>query len=153
MSEEQTQSHYRICPLCEACCGLEVRTQGDKVISIRGAEQDVFSRGYICPKGVSLKDLHEDPDRLRRPLIKREGHFVEASWDEALAEVQRRLLPLIQAHGGDAVAAVFGNPSAHKISLLSYIPRLTRALGTRNVFSASTLDQMPKQLPMYSALI
>jgi len=146
MSEEQTQSHYRICPLCEACCGLEVRTQGDKVISIRGAEQDVFSRGYICPKGVSLKDLHEDPDRLRRPLIKREGHFVEASWDEALAEVQRRLLPLIQAHGGDAVAAVFGNPSAHKISLLSYIPRLTRALGTRNVFSASTLDQMPKQL-------
>lgn len=147
MSDAQEESrHYRICPLCEACCGLEVRTRGEQVISIRGAEQDVFSRGYICPKGASLKDLHEDPDRLRRPLIKRDGRFVEASWDEALAEVERRLLPIIRAHGGDAVAAVFGNPSAHKISLLSYIPRLTRALGTRNVFSASTLDQMPKQL-------
>ncbi|MDN3922573.1 molybdopterin-dependent oxidoreductase [Roseateles violae] len=140
------QSHYRICPLCEACCGLEVRSEGKQVLSIRGAEQDVFSRGFICPKGVSLKDLHEDPDRLRAPLIKRDGVFVEASWDEAFAEIERRLLPLIAAHGGDAVATVFGNPSAHKISLLSYIPRLVKAIGTRNIFSASTLDQMPKQL-------
>lgn len=140
-------THYRICPLCEACCGLEVKTQGDKVISIRGAEQDVFSRGYICPKGVSLKDLHEDPDRLRTPLIKNsDGVFVKASWDEAFAEIERRLLPVLKQHGPDAIGLVVGNPSAHKISLLSYFPRFARAIGTRNVFSASTLDQMPKQL-------
>jgi anaerobic selenocysteine-containing dehydrogenase len=66
-------SHYRICPLCEACCGLEVRTRGDQVVSIRGHEGDVLSHGYICPKAVALKDLHEDPDRLRAPLIKRDG--------------------------------------------------------------------------------
>jgi len=140
------QSHYRICPLCEACCGLEIKTEGKQVISIRGAEQDVFSRGFLCPKGVSLKDLHEDPDRLRTPLLKRDGKFVPASWDEAFAEIERRLLPILRERGPDAVATVFGNPSAHKISLLSYIPRLVRAIGTRNVFSASTLDQMPKQL-------
>ena len=140
------QSHYRICPLCEACCGLEVRTQGDKVISIRGAEHDVFSHGYICPKGVSLKDLHEDPDRLRSPRIKRDGQFVEATWEEAFAEVERRLLPLIAEHGGQAVGTVIGNPAAHKIGLLAYFPHLVRALGTRNVFSASSLDQIPKQL-------
>jgi len=140
------QTHYRICPLCEACCGLEIRSEGDKVIAIRGAEGDAFSAGYLCPKGVSLKDLHEDPDRLRQPLIKRDGRFVPASWDEALAEVEARLLPILRAHGPDAVAATAGNPSAHKISLLAYFPRLVRALGTRNVFSASTLDQMPKQL-------
>lgn len=145
-TDHAVQSHYRICPLCEACCGLEVRTQGEKVISIRGAEQDVFSRGYLCPKGVSLKDLHEDPDRLRQPMIKREGQWQEASWDEAFAEVERRLLPLIATHGPDAVATVIGNPAAHKIGLLAYFPRLARALGTRNFFSASTLDQMPKQL-------
>jgi len=140
------QTHYRICPLCEACCGLEIHSEGDKVIAIRGAEGDAFSAGYLCPKGVSLKDLHEDPDRLRQPLIKRDGRFVPASWDEALAEVEARLLPILRAHGPDAVAATAGNPSAHKISLLAYFPRLVRALGTRNVFSASTLDQMPKQL-------
>ncbi len=140
------QTHYRICPLCEACCGLEIKTEGARVISIRGAEHDVFSQGYICPKGVSLKDLHEDPDRLRTPLIKRDGVFVEASWDEAFAEIEARLLPILREHGPDSVATSIGNPSAHKISLLAYFPRLARALGTRNVFSASTLDQMPKQL-------
>ena len=138
--------HYRICPLCEACCGLEVRTQGEQVVSIRGAEHDVFSAGYICPKGVALKDLHEDPDRLRTPLVRRNGTLQPATWDEAFAEVQARLPPLQQAHGRDAVAIAVGNPAAHKMSLLLYFSRLAKALGTKNVFSASTLDQMPKQL-------
>jgi anaerobic selenocysteine-containing dehydrogenase len=137
---------YRICPLCEACCGLEVRTEGPRIAGIRGDEADVFSAGYICPKGVALKELHEDPDRLRTPLIKRDGRFVEATWDEAFAEVERRLLPLMQRHGRDAVAVSLGNPAAHKMGLLLYGPRLIRALGTKNNFSASTLDQMPKQL-------
>lgn len=139
-------THHRICPLCEACCGLEIKVRDQKVISIRGHAQDVFSEGYICPKGVALKDLHEDPDRLRTPLIKRDGVFVQASWDEAFAEIERRLPPLIAAHGRDATAVAVGNPSAHKIGLLTYFGKLARALGTRNVFSASTLDQMPKQL-------
>jgi len=140
------QSHYRICPLCEACCGLEIRSEGARVVSIRGAENDAFSSGFICPKGVSLKDLHEDPDRLRQPLIKRDGQFVPVSWDAAFEEIERRLLPILRQQGPDAVASCIGNPAAHKIGLLAYFPKLARALGTRNIFSASTLDQMPKQL-------
>ena len=139
-------THHRICPLCEACCGLELKVKAGKVISIRGHEADVFSAGYICPKGVALKDLHEDPDRLRTPLIKRDGVFVEATWDEAFDEINRRLPPLMAAHGKDSVAVMAGNPSSHKAGLLLYFPRLVRALGTRNVYSASTLDQMPKHL-------
>ena len=138
--------HHRICPLCEACCGLEIKVQGGKVTSIKGHAQDVFSAGYLCPKGVALKDLHEDPDRLRTPLIKRNGTFVEATWEEAFAEIERRLPPLLAAHGRNASAVVVGNPSAHKIGLLSYFGKLARALGTKNIFSSSTLDQMPKQL-------
>jgi anaerobic selenocysteine-containing dehydrogenase len=141
-----TTTHHRICPLCEACCGLEIKVQDGKVISIRGHEADVFSAGYLCPKGVALKDLHEDPDRLRTPLIKRNGVFEEATWDEAYAEIERRLPPLMAQHGRNATAVVVGNPSAHKIGLLTYFGKLARALGTKNVFSASTLDQMPKQL-------
>ena len=60
---------------------------------IRGDRDDVFSQGYICPKGSTLKQLHEDPDRLRRPVVKRDGAFVEVSWDEAFAEIEARLLP------------------------------------------------------------
>jgi len=125
------QTHYRICPLCEACCGLEIRSEGDKVIAIRGAEGDAFSAGYLCPKGVSLKDLHEDPDRLRQPLIKRDGRFVPASWDEALAEVEARLLPILRAHGPDAVAATAGNPSAHKPTSRAWCGRWARAMCSR----------------------
>ncbi|MGZ7100084.1 MAG: molybdopterin-dependent oxidoreductase, partial [Candidatus Angelobacter sp.] len=138
--------HHRICPFCEACCGLEITVAEGRVKRIRGHAADVFSGGYLCPKGVALKDLHEDPDRLRKPLIKRNGRFVEATWDEAFAEIERRLPPIIAKHGADSVALTLGNPVVHKAALLLYAPRLGRALGSKNVFSASTLDQMPKHL-------
>ncbi|HRC54903.1 MAG TPA: molybdopterin-dependent oxidoreductase, partial [Kofleriaceae bacterium] len=137
---------HRICPLCEACCGLEITTLGDQVVAIRGHKEDVLSAGFLCPKGAALGELHADPDRLRRPLLKRDGAFVEVSWQEAFAEIERRLPPLLAQHGADAVAVSIGNPAAHKLGLLLYGAQLSRALGTRNVFSASTLDQMPKQL-------
>lgn len=137
---------FRICPLCEAACGLRIEIDHGQVQRIRGADDDPFSQGYLCPKAIALKDLHEDPDRLRRPLVKRDGRFVEVGWEEALAEVERRLLPILRTHGPDSVAAVVGNPVVHRIGLLNYFPRVARSVGTRNVFSASTLDQMPKQL-------
>jgi len=137
---------YRICPLCEACCGLTVELREGRVATIRGDREDVFSAGYLCPKGVALKELHEDADRVRAPLVKRGGRFVAASWEEAFAEIERRLPPILARSGRDAAALAIGNPTAHKIGLLLYVTRLARALGTRNVFSASTLDQMPKHL-------
>lgn len=143
-SEQQT--HYHTCPLCEATCGLEIRTHGREVVGIRGDAADVFSRGFICPKGYAVKELDADPDRLRTPLLKRDGRHVAVSWDEAFAAVERRLLPIIRDHGRDAVAAYLGNPGAHNLALMLYNPVLLRALATRNVYSASTVDQMPKQV-------
>lgn len=138
------ETSYRICPLCEACCGLEVAHENGKVVSVRGAENDPFSEGYICPKGVALADLHEDPDRLRMPMIKRNGRFEEATWDEAFAEIERGLMPVIGKHGREAVGAVLGNPVSHRYGINLFAQRLLRALGTPNIFSASTVDQMPK---------
>lgn len=141
-----TTTHHRICPLCEACCGLEIKVSEGRVTRISGHADDVFSQGYICPKGAALKDLHEDPDRLRQPLIKRNGQFEPASWEEAYAEIEQRLQATQARHGRHSVAAVAGNPSAHKIGLMLYYPRLLKALGTRNIFSAATLDQMPRHV-------
>jgi anaerobic selenocysteine-containing dehydrogenase len=137
---------HRICPLCEACCGLSLGIDGGRVTSVRGHDADVLSEGFLCPKGAALRDLHEDPDRLRAPLVRRGGAFAEVTWDEAFAEIERRLPPILARGGRDAVGLVVGNPAAHKLGLLLYTARLGRALGTRNVYSASTLDQMPKQL-------
>ena len=144
----QTEHHkaYRICPFCEACCGLELTLEGQRIVAVKGDAEDVFSKGYICPKGVAIKDLHEDPDRLRTPLIKRDGQFVEATWEQAFAAIEAGLAPLLAANDRDTFAITLGNPAAHKIGLLLYGSRLAKALGTRNIFSASTLDQMPKQL-------
>jgi anaerobic selenocysteine-containing dehydrogenase len=135
------------CPLCEATCGLDVSLGTDGSIgAVRGDADDVFSHGYICPKGASLGALHADPDRLRGPLVRRDGELRPATWDEAFTEVERRLAPILAEHGRDSVAVYLGNPSAHNLSFLLYQRALVKALGTRNVFSASTVDQMPKQI-------
>src|SRR4051812_37991140 len=135
---------YVTCPLCEATCGLEVTLTGGGIGTVRGDRQDVFSHGYICPKGASLKALHDDPDRLTAPLVKRDGVHVEASWDDAFAEIARRLPAIRAEHGDNAVAAYLGNPGAHNLATLLYGRVLWKALGTRNVYTASSVDQLPK---------
>jgi anaerobic selenocysteine-containing dehydrogenase len=141
-----SRTAYRTCPLCEAGCGLEITVEDDRVVRIRGDRDDVFSKGYLCPKGSTLKQLHDDPDRLRRPLVRRDGHFVEVGWDEAWAEVERLLTGVIERHGRDAVAVYLGNPSAHNLGAMTFNRPLIQALGTRHRYSASTVDQMPKQV-------
>jgi anaerobic selenocysteine-containing dehydrogenase len=149
-------THYRTCPFCEATCGLEIETEGRQVVSVRGDADDVFSHGFICPKAYGIKQLHEDPDRLRTPLVRREGQLVEAGWDEAFEEIDRRLAPLIAEHGKNAVAVYLGNPNAHNLSALIHGPAWLRVLGSQNVYSASTVDQMPKQMSaglMFGAML
>ena len=145
-----TRTAFRTCPLCEAGCGLEIGlagSNGDEAVTrIRGDRDDVFSHGFICPKGSTLKQLQDDPDWLRRPLVRRDGRLVEVGWDEAFAEVERRLAPIVERGGRDAVAVYVGNPNAHSLSGLLYLRPLIRALGTTNVFSASTVDQRPKEV-------
>jgi anaerobic selenocysteine-containing dehydrogenase len=142
----ETRTAIRTCPLCEAGCGLEITLAGDQVTRIRGDREDVFSHGFICPKGSTLKQLHDDPDRLRRPLVKRDGVFEEVDWPEAFAEVDRRLRAVIDEHGRDAVAVYLGNPNAHNLDALLYIRPFIRSLGSVNVYSASTVDQRPKEI-------
>ena len=113
---------------------------------IRGDRDDVFSHGFICPKGSTLKQLREDPDRVRTPLIKRDGEFVEATYDEAFHEIEQRLLPILEAHGRDSAAIYIGNPTAHNLGAQLYGRFVIRALGSGNMFSASTVDQRPKEI-------
>lgn len=144
------QTHYRTCPLCEATCGLAIDVDGDTVVKIRGDEQDAFSRGYLCPKGVALMDLHADPDRLRRPLRRTSGGFEPIAWDDALDEAADLLTKVQQRHGDDAVAVYAGNPTVHNIGAMLFGPPLMRALGTRSRFSATSLDQLAHHLAAWA---
>ena len=138
--------HYRTCPFCEATCGLEVTLAEDRVVSVRGDSADVFSRGFLCPKSQGLKQLNEDPDRLARPLVRRDGELREASWEEAFAAVDEGLSRVLAQGGRDAVAVYIGNPAAHSLGPTLYGTPFLKALGSKNVYSASTVDQMPKQI-------
>jgi anaerobic selenocysteine-containing dehydrogenase len=137
---------FRTCPLCEATCGLAIEHDAGAVTKVRGDPDDVLSHGFLCPKGVALKALHEDPDRLREPLIKAGGAFRPASFDEAFAVIAERLTPLLDRYGHDACGVYLGNPTVHNLGFLTHGRELFRYLRTRNVFSASTVDQYPKQL-------
>jgi anaerobic selenocysteine-containing dehydrogenase len=138
--------HYRSCPLCEATCGVAITIEGDRVLSVRGDEADPFSRGYICPKAAALADLHHDPDRLRRPVARDGAGWRELGWDEALDLVAERLRDVQRAHGRDALAVYLGNPNVHNLGLQTVGVATLRTLGTRQLFSATSLDQLPHML-------
>lgn len=134
---------FRTCPLCEALCGLELTIDdAGTVTRVRGDAKDPFSKGFICPKGATLGSLDGDPDRLAEPLVKGE----KAGWDEAFEAVREGLAGVIERHGRDAVAVYIGNPTAHSIAGPLYTAAIVKALGTRNLFTASTADQMPKHV-------
>ncbi|MFB8027891.1 molybdopterin oxidoreductase family protein [Streptomyces sp. NPDC056465] len=145
MSHE-SRTALRVCPLCEATCGLTLTIEGTEVTGARGDRDDVFSQGFICPKGASFGGLDADPDRLRTPLVRTDGVLREATWSEAFDLIAARIPALVQEHGAQAVGVFLGNPNVHTTAGGLYPPLLLSALGTRNVFTASTLDQMPKHV-------
>ncbi|MCX4879729.1 molybdopterin oxidoreductase family protein [Streptomyces sp. NBC_00847] len=141
-----SRTALRICPLCEATCGLTLTIEGTRVTGARGDRDDVFSKGFICPKGASFGAVDGDPDRLRTPLVRKDGELREATWEEAFDAVAAGLRPVVERHGPHAVGVVLGNPNVHTMAGALYPPVLLTGLGTRSVFTASTVDQMPKHV-------
>ncbi|WP_432019585.1 molybdopterin oxidoreductase family protein [Streptomyces sp. 1222.5] len=141
-----SRTALRICPLCEATCGLTLTLDGTRVTGARGDREDVFSKGFICPKGASFGAVDGDPDRLRTPLVRENGTLREATWEEAFDAVAAGLRPVAERHGPNAVGVVLGNPNVHTVAGALYPPVLLAALGTRSLFTASTVDQMPKHV-------
>jgi len=141
-----SRTHYRTCSLCEACCGLVIEADGARVVEIRGDDDDPLSRGHICPKALGLQDLYEDPDRLRTPLKRVDDDWDPIGWDEAFDLVAHRLKLVQKAYGRDAVAVYQGNPTAHSLGLLTFGQVFLRRLGTRNLYSATSADQLPHML-------
>src|SRR5438270_1951062 len=135
----ETRTAYRTCPLCEATCGLELTIEGERITHVRGDREHVFSKGFICPKGAAFGELVEDPDRLRRPMIREGDDWREVGWPEAFAAVDAGLRPIIEKYGNDAVAAYAGNPSVHTMAGGQFLVPVLRALRSKNNYSAATV--------------
>jgi anaerobic selenocysteine-containing dehydrogenase len=145
-----TRRHHRTCSICEAMCGIVVEHRGAEILSIKPDHADVLSRGHICPKALALKDVHEDPDRLRRPQRRTADGWQEISWAEAFDEVEHRIGAVRERHGRDAVALYFGNPTVHNLGAMLTVGDFIRALGTRNLYSATSVDQLPHMVASYA---
>src|SRR5215218_320541 len=136
-------THRRTCSLCEAMCGLVVEHRDGQVISIKPNRDDVLSRGHICPKAVALKDVHEDPDRVRMPLRRTPNGWERISWSVAFDEIERQTRAIRGMHGNDAVAIYAGNPTVHNLGAMLSIGAFIRSLRTKNLYSATSADQLP----------
>ncbi|MGW1957400.1 molybdopterin oxidoreductase family protein [Streptomyces sp. NPDC001920] len=141
-----SRTALRICPLCEATCGLTLTIEGTWVTGARGDRDDVFSKGFICPKGASFGAVDSDPDRLRTPLVRKDGELREATWEEAFDVVAAGIRPVVERYGPNSVGIVLGNPNVHTMAGALYPTVLIAGLGTRSLFTASTVDQMPKHV-------
>ena len=141
-----TGKHLRTCNLCEAMCGIVISHDQGTIQSIKGDPEDPLSKGYICPKAVALQDIHNDPDRLHYPLLKTTQGWEEISWDNALNEVAARLRSIQAKHGKDAVGVYLGNPNIHNVGTMLTLKPFLQALGTRNNFSATSVDQLAPML-------
>ncbi len=144
-----TTTHFRTCHLCEAMCGLAIEHEGERVVAVRGDREDPFSRGYLCPKGAAIGQLHDDPDRLRRPMRKVRGEWCELDWDEALDLAAEGMHRVQRDHGSDSLAVYMGNPAVHHHGTLLFALPFLRQLRTRHRYSATSIDQLPQMLVAY----
>lgn len=135
--------HFGTCTLCEAMCGIEVKHDGEKVLSIKGDKNDPFSKGYICPKATALQDLYEDPDRLRQPVERTADGWKEISWTEALDKVAAGIQTLQKTHGQNSLGIYLGNPNVHNMGSMLTTKHLLTSLKSRSRFSATSIDQLP----------
>ena len=140
------QTHFRTCNLCEAMCGIEIKHDGVKVLSMKGDKDDPFSKGYICPKATALQDLHEDSDRLRHPVERTANGWKEIGWAEALDKVAAGIQSVQKKHGQNAFGIYLGNPNVHNLGGMLTIKHLLTSIKTRSRFSATSIDQLPHHI-------
>ena len=157
----QSQFHYRTCHLCETMCGIEVEHDGEQIIAIRGDKRDVLSQGNICPKATGLQDIHTDPDRLRKPLIRERidaskksagDGWREVDWDEAIRFASSGIASVQRQHGTGAAGSYCGRSTAHNIGALLGVNLLRKGLSTRHVYTGSTCDQVPHNFAWHHML-
>jgi anaerobic selenocysteine-containing dehydrogenase len=138
--------HHGFCNFCDAMCGLAIEIEGDRILSIRGDKQNPFSKGYVCPKGIAQQDVHNDPDRLRKPIRRRGKDWEEIGWEEAIDEVGEQVAALQKKHGNDSLAVYFGNPISHNYASLLQLVPFVRGFRTKNVYSSGSVDSFSRML-------
>jgi anaerobic selenocysteine-containing dehydrogenase len=96
------------CRVCTSVCGILVDVEGDNVVRVRGDREHPLSKGYTCPKGRALPQMHHHPDRIERPQVRVDGILQDTSWEACLDDLGTKLKDIVDRHGPDSVGIFFG---------------------------------------------
>ncbi len=140
------------CPHCGVGCQMELWVKDNKVIRVYGVEKDnTENRGHLCVKGRFGFDFVHSPKRLTKPLIKKNGKFEEASWDEALELTATKFKEITKKYGSDALGGISSSKSTNEECYL--FQKFMRAvLGTNNVDFCTRFCHTPSAVALTRAL-
>ncbi|OMC33544.1 formate dehydrogenase [Mycobacterium sp. GA-1841] len=136
-----TSTVHTFCRYCLASCGLEVTVQDNRAIKIAADKLNPHTWGDFCAKGRTAAHVVEHPRRILAPMRRDGDKYVEASWDEAISDIARRMNRIIDDGGPDAVAAYYGNPAGYSSSNLVFMNAWLDAVGTYNRYAVGSVDQ------------
>ncbi|MEI6596290.1 MAG: molybdopterin-dependent oxidoreductase, partial [Bacteroidota bacterium] len=131
-----------ICTYCGVGCNLEVAVKGGVIKSIQAPYDAEVNSGHTCLKGRFAFSFYNHPERIKTPLIKRNGEFVEASWDEAYDYIAKELTRIKTDHGSDFIAGI---SSARCTNEENYLMQkfLRAVIGTNNIDSCARVCHSP----------
>ena len=120
------------CPYCGAGCNYYLQVLNDDIVGILPCKSHPVSQGKLCIKGWTANEFITSKDRLTKPLMKRDGKFVEVSWDEALDGIAKKLREYKEKDGPDSLAVLSSAKCTNEENYL--LVKFTRAvLGTNNI--------------------
>jgi len=146
MSDPETQTIQSFCRICTAICGIVVDVVGDEVVRVRGDKDHPLSKGYTCPKGRALPQVHHHPDRIERPMMRVDGQLQPTTWGDCFDDIGDRLRPIIDRHGPEAIGVYFGSGLGMDAAGYRMVEALFNAIGTPAKFSPLTIDGTAKTL-------
>ena len=103
-----------ICPYCGVGCSVDILSKGDTIVGVQPAMDGPANEGALCVKGQFGWEWIQHPERLRNPLVRKDGELVEASWDEALDRAAEGFRKVRDAHGRHAVYGVASGRAPHE---------------------------------------
>jgi formate dehydrogenase major subunit len=145
-----TEKTRTICTYCGVGCNLEVSTLNGEVKSIRAPFDAEVNAGHTCLKGRYAFSFYKHPDRIKTPLIRRNGELVPATWDEAYDFIADKLTTIVNQHGPDAVAGISSARCTNEENYL--MQKFIRAvIGTNNIDCCARVCHSPTALGMQRA--
>lgn len=136
-----SETVHTFCRICLASCGLEVTVEDNRVTKIAADKQNPHSWQDFCAKGRTAHRLVEHPRRILNPMRRVADAYVEATWDEAIADIAARMTAAIEAGGPDAVGVYYGNPAGFSSSNVIFMNGWLDAIGTQNRYAVGSVDQ------------